>query len=72
MLRRVVQRDPTAINARIALAKVYASHGRNQEALTLATEALDNAKAQQRSDLIPEAQATVSSLRNNRASQLSP
>ena len=72
ILRRVGQRDPTAINARLALAKVYASHGRHREALTLATEALANCQAQQRADLIPEAQATVSSLRNNRASQLSP
>lgn len=63
MLRTVVQRDPKAVNARLALAKIYASRGRQQEAMTLAMEALDNAKAEQRTDMIPEAQATIATLR---------
>jgi cytochrome c-type biogenesis protein CcmH/NrfG len=63
MLREVIRRDPEAINARLALAKSYASQGKSREALTLAMEALDYALAQRRADLIPEAQAMVASLR---------
>ena len=62
LLRRVIQRAPKAINARLSLAKAYADRGRRQEALTLAQEALDLARTENRTDLIPEAQSTVSEL----------
>ena len=64
MLRYVVQRDPTAVSARLTLAKIYAARGNQMEALTLATEALQNAQAERRTDLIPEAQATLAELRS--------
>jgi tetratricopeptide (TPR) repeat protein len=70
MLRQVIQRDSKAVNARIALAKTYASRGRQQEALSLANEALTSAQAQQRADLIPECQATVSAILGIRAGNL--
>jgi tetratricopeptide (TPR) repeat protein len=63
MLHKVIRRDPQAINARLALAKIYVSRGKSREALALAMEALDYALAQRRADLIPEAQAMVASLR---------
>ena len=62
MLRYVVQRDPKAVSARVTLAKIYAARGNRMEALTLATQALQNAQAERRTDLIPEAQATLSAL----------
>lgn len=70
MLRQVIQRDPKAVNARIALAKTYASRGRQQEALSLANEALTSAQAQHRADLIPECQATVSAILGIRAGNI--
>jgi tetratricopeptide (TPR) repeat protein len=66
MLRRVIQRDPRAISARLTLAKTYAARGKDAEALTLATDALKFAQADGRADLIPEAEATVSELRSRR------
>lgn len=63
MLRRVVQRDPTAVNARLALARIYAGRGHRTEAVALATEALEIARDQRRADLIPEAEATLADLR---------
>jgi tetratricopeptide (TPR) repeat protein len=59
MLRNVVKRDPTAVNARVTLAKIYAARGHRTEAVALATEALEIARAQRRTDLIPDAQATL-------------
>jgi len=64
MLRRVVQRDPKAVSARLTLAKIYQARGNRMEALTLATEALQNAQAERRADLIPEAQATLAEFRS--------
>ncbi|MGH7232149.1 MAG: tetratricopeptide repeat protein, partial [Nitrospiraceae bacterium] len=58
MLRRVIEREPKAINARLTLAKTYAGRGNRDHAITLAKEALDLAQAEGRMDLIPEAKAT--------------
>jgi tetratricopeptide (TPR) repeat protein len=63
MLRHVVQRDPTAVNARLSLAKIYAARGRRTEAVALATEALEIARDQRRDDLIPEAEVTLADLK---------
>jgi tetratricopeptide (TPR) repeat protein len=62
MLRRVIQRDPMSVNARLTLAKTYAARGNHEEAITLAREAMRIAEAERRADLIPEAQATLSEL----------
>lgn len=63
MLRRVIQRDPTSVNARLTLAKIYAARGHREEAIALALEALKIAEAERRADLLPEAQATLVQLR---------
>jgi tetratricopeptide (TPR) repeat protein len=64
ILRRVIQRDPKAVSARVTLAKVYAAQGDREQAIALASEALRLAHAERRADLIPEAQATVAELRS--------
>ncbi|MEE9232842.1 MAG: hypothetical protein V3U07_05265 [Nitrospirales bacterium] len=58
MLRQVIKEDPTAINARVVVARACAERGEKDEALMLAKTALDLAKEQKREDLIPEAQET--------------
>lgn len=63
LLQYVIEQEPTSINARLSLAKSYANHGRSQEALALASEALSLAKTQQRDDFIPEATKFISQLR---------
>jgi len=63
ILRRVIQRDPKSVNARLTLAKTYAARGNHQEAIALATTALEIAQAEQLADLIPEAHAIVGELR---------
>ncbi|MFO0705376.1 MAG: hypothetical protein U0412_00850 [Nitrospira sp.] len=63
LLRHVIKYVPDAVNARISLAKSYCRRGRHQDAVTLASEALDLAKSQQRDDFIPEAAAVVAQLR---------
>jgi len=67
MLRRVIQRDPKSVNARLTLAKTYAARGNHQEAIALATTALEIAQAEQLADLIPEAHAVVGELRPTHA-----
>ncbi len=62
MLRRVIDEFPRSINARLALAKSYAAHGNRQEATTLAADAMRFALADQREDLLPEAQDTLRTL----------
>jgi len=64
MLRRVIQRAPTAINARMTLARSYAGRGQTHEAMMLASEALQLAEAENRLDLLPEARTLVSELRD--------
>lgn len=67
MLRQVIQRDPTAVNARLTLAKTYAARGDRQEAIALATTALKIAQAEHLADLLPEAHATLVELRPTHA-----
>ena len=64
MLRQVIQRDPKAVSARIALARLYAAQGDRQQALVLATEALQFARAERRADLLREAEATLAEVRS--------
>jgi tetratricopeptide (TPR) repeat protein len=64
MLRQVIRRDPKAVSARLTLAKVYAAQGDRRQALVLATEALQFARADRRADLLPEAHATLAELRS--------
>lgn len=65
MLRRVINEDPEAINARLVLATTSADRGEHQEAVRLAEEALEYALKYHREDLIPEAQSTLAQLKEN-------
>jgi tetratricopeptide (TPR) repeat protein len=67
MLRQVIRRDPKAVNARLALARVYAARGDRERAIALASEALQLAHSEGRADLRAEAQAAVEELRSARA-----
>jgi hypothetical protein len=67
LLEYVVSRAPKAVNARLSLAKVRCEHGRHQEAVTLATDALALAQKHNRSDFIPEARAVLEQLQANAA-----
>ncbi|MBS0169217.1 MAG: hypothetical protein JSR62_02585 [Nitrospira sp.] len=63
LLRHVISREPAAVNARLSLAKSYCAGGRHEEAVAIATKALDLAQSLQRADFIPEAQQVLSQLR---------
>lgn len=63
LLRQVIVREPTSVNARLSLAKSYCADGRHEEAIALATKALDLAQSLQRADFIPEARQVLSQLR---------
>jgi hypothetical protein len=63
LLLHVIEKEPQAVNARLSLAQSYCSRGRHHDAVTLATEALNLAYAQQRDDFIPEATRVVAQLR---------
>jgi cytochrome c-type biogenesis protein CcmH/NrfG len=63
MLWQVIRRDPKAVSARITLAKVSAAQGDREQAIALASEALQLAHSERRADLLREAQATVAELR---------
>jgi hypothetical protein len=65
LLRHVVKQAPRAVNARLALARVWCQHGRHREAIVLATRALAIAQKHQRLDFIPEAQAVLQQARAN-------
>ena len=67
LLEHVVSRAPKAVNARLSLAKVWCEHGRHQEAMTLATDALALAQKHNRLDFIPEARAVLEQLQANTA-----
>lgn len=67
LLRHVISREPAAVNARLSLAKSYCAGGRHEEAVAIATTALDLAQSLQRADFIPEAQQVLSQLRTQSA-----
>ncbi|HSA61195.1 MAG TPA: hypothetical protein VLE03_03070 [Nitrospiraceae bacterium] len=64
LLQHVIKKEPQSVNARLSLAKSYCSRGRHHDAVTLASEALSLAQAQQRADFIPEATRIVAQLRS--------
>jgi tetratricopeptide (TPR) repeat protein len=67
LLQQVVQQAPKAVNARLALARVWCQRGRHDEAVTLASEALTLAEQHQRRSFIPEAQALLQQAKINAA-----
>ena len=65
LLQQVVKQAPRAVNARLALARVWCQHGRHNEAAALASDALGLAQQYQRVEFIPEAQALLQQARTN-------
>jgi len=66
LLRRVLQKDPNAVESRLTLAKTCESRGDRDEAVAFATRALQIAREQGRADKVAEAQATLSELHAGR------
>jgi tetratricopeptide (TPR) repeat protein len=67
LLQRVVKQAPRSVNARLALARVWCQHGRHDDAVALAGEALSIAEKHQRLGFIPEAQAVLQQAKANAA-----
>lgn len=67
LLQQVVKQAPKAVNARLALARVWCQRGRHDDAVTLASEALVLAEQHQRLSFIPEAQALLLQAKTNAA-----
>jgi tetratricopeptide (TPR) repeat protein len=62
MLQRVITLDPTAVNARISLARVCEYRGKRDEGIEYARRALQFAKELGRADKVAEAQAMLAEL----------
>ena len=69
LLRRVVQEDPTAVNARIGLARLCVERGDHQDALMFAQDAYTLAKERQQLDLLPEAQQLLADIQKTTVSR---
>ncbi len=65
LLQQVVRQAPKAVNARLALARVWCQHGRHNEAAAMASDALALAQKEQRVEFIPEAQALLQQAKGN-------
>ena len=65
LLRQVVRQAPKAVNARLALARVWCQHGKHDEAAAMASDALTIAQQHQRVEFIPEAQALLHQAKSN-------
>jgi tetratricopeptide (TPR) repeat protein len=69
LLKRVVKEDPTAVNARIGLARICIERGEHQEALVYAQDAYTIAKNRQQLDLLPEAQKLLADIQKTTVSR---
>ena len=65
LLQQVVKQAPKAVNARLALARVRCQHGRHDEAMVLASDALALAQKHQQVEFIPEAQTVLQQAKTN-------
>jgi tetratricopeptide (TPR) repeat protein len=65
LLQQVVKQAPRSVNARLALARVKCQHGRHEEAVLLASDALAIAQKHKRLEFIPEAEAMLEQARTN-------
>lgn len=63
MLERVLREDPGCITARLTLAEIYADRGGRADAVALAAQARELAKASGRADKIAKAEATLAKLK---------
>lgn len=69
LLKRVVKEDPTAINARIGLARLCIERGDHQDALRYARDAYTLAKERQQLDLLPEARQLLAEIQKTTVSR---
>jgi hypothetical protein len=63
MLERVLREDPTCITARLTLAELYGDRGNRPDAVALAAQARELARASGRADKIAKADATLAKLK---------
>jgi tetratricopeptide (TPR) repeat protein len=63
MLERVVREDPTCITARITLAELYGERGSRADAVALAAQARELARASGRADKVAKAEAALTKLK---------
>lgn len=63
MLERVVREDPGCITARFTLAELYADRGDRADAVALAAQARELARASGRADKVAKAEATLTKLK---------
>lgn len=63
MLERVLREDPGCISARLTLAEIYADRGSRADAVALAAQARELAKASGRADKIAKAEACLAKLK---------
>ena len=67
LLRWVIDRAPTSVNARLNLAKSYCARGLHDQAVGLASEALQLARAQRLPDFVIEIQDALRGMRARQA-----
>lgn len=65
LLQQVVKQAPKAVNARLALARVWCQRGRHDDAMVLASDALALAQKYQQVEFIPEAQTVLNQAKAN-------
>lgn len=63
ILERVLREDPSCISARLTLAEIYAARGSRADAVALASQARELAKASGRADKIAKAEAALAKLK---------
>jgi hypothetical protein len=63
MLERVLREDPTCITARLTLSEVYAGRGNRGDAVALAAQARELARASGRADKVAKADAELTKLK---------
>lgn len=63
MLERVLREDATCITARLTLAEIYAERGARADAVALAAQARELAKASGRADKVAKADASLAKLK---------
>lgn len=59
LLQQVIKKEPKAVNARLALARLRCEHGQYREALVLASDALTIARKQKRTEFLREARTVL-------------
>ena len=67
LLQQVIKKEPKAVNARLALARVRCEHGHYREALALASDALTIARKHKRTEFLREARSVLHQVKTTAA-----